>query len=79
MLLRPMSVFTAPGHSTDVRTGDLAARSSRSSVAISATTPCLATLYGPAAPPATRPATDDVELMWPSSCCSMSGRKTLMP
>ena len=40
----PMPVLTAPGQSTDVRTGEWAARNSRSSVAISATTPCLATL-----------------------------------
>ena len=74
-----MPVFTAPGQSTDVRTDDLAARNSRSSVVISATMPCLATLYAPAAPPATSPAIDAVELMWPCSSRSMRGRNVLTP
>ena len=72
-------MFTAPGHSTDDRTGEWAERSSRSSVHIRATTPCLATLYGATAPPAMSPATDAVELMWPVPVCSISGLKTLTP
>src|SRR5439155_346689 len=79
LLLAPMLVATAPGHSTEDRTDEWAERSSRSNVAISATTPCLATLYGPAVPPATSPAIDAVELMWPCSCCSINGRKVLTP
>ena len=45
---------------------------------MSAMTPLLATLYGPAAAPAMRPETDEVVLMWPPcSDCWMSGLKDL--
>ena len=43
-LLAMIPVFTGPGQRTEARTGEWAARNSRSRVAISATTPCLATL-----------------------------------
>ena len=79
-LLPPIPVLMAPGHSTDARWMERAERNSRSSVAISATTPCLATLYEPAPDAAMRPATDAVELICPPSTLrSIRGRNVLTP
>ena len=58
-----MLVLMGPGHSTDEVTGLLRARNSRSSDAMSAMTPCLATLYAPIRRAAIMPAMEDVELI----------------
>src|SRR4030095_3213035 len=76
---RLMFVLIGPGHSTDAVTGLLRPWRSRPRVGISATEPCFTRLYAPRKPPANNPAIDAVELMWPSPCLSMIGKKTSTP
>ena len=73
-----MFVPTRIGHSTD--TPIWCSRSSRHSTSASATTPYLATQYGPRPLFGTRPANDAVNRMWPPSPCStMRGRNASTP
>ncbi len=65
--LTARSVLTNPGHSALTLTGDPDAASSRNSPSLSATTPCLVTLYGAAPGSAVSPAIDAVLTMWPTT------------